>query len=360
MTREPLRIAVFIPSLSDGGAQRQCILLLNEWSQRADVSPVFIRTAAGEHDHLLMTENLKIYDLQVRSNYDPSVIIKLVKILRAEHSHVLFSWLQASDVPSYFAQLLSPGTKWVIAERNSKHPEDWRFWLRGKLGRHADAIVANSEQGLRYWDQFRPRGKRFVIGNAVVRPEVSQADSMRSRSVDFLHVGRLEPHKNVSRVIDSFAVVCALRNESTLTIVGDGSQRSNLEAQVAQLGLSGNVTFTGFQPDAGPFYESARCLVTLSQYEGMPNVLAEAIVSGLSVVVSDIPEHLALLGDSYEHSVPLDASPRAIASQMLMALEEPQPPSALSDARTRLSRATPHQVAEEYSEWFRSILRPVR
>ena len=347
-----LRLAVFIPSFADGGAQRQCIILLNEWARRDDIEPILIRTDGGVHDDLLDAERLDVYDVPVRSNYDPTIIPRVATILRRRRSQVLFSWLQASDVPSYFVRAITPGVKWVLAERNSQHPDDWRFRLRGRLGRSADAIIANSEPGLRYWDRFEPRGKRFVVPNAVDHPKAVQGAGDDALRADLLHVGRLEAQKNIPLLLDAFAAVCALRPATTLTIVGDGSQRAQLEAQTHEYGVSANVRFVGFQRDVSKYYAHSRALVSLSRHEGMPNVLAEAVVSGLPVVVSDIPEHRNIVGQGYPRAVPLSSGAAEIASHLLAVLDENRFPPSLEFARASLRNSTPARVADEYVKRF--------
>lgn len=95
-------------------------------------------------------------------------------------------------------------------------------------------------------------------------------------------VGRLEAQKRWDRLIDAVAHVADARTR--LVIVGEGSARSALEAQIARLGLSDRVTLPGYRQDPAPYLAAASAVVLTSDYEGVPGVLREALALGTPVV----------------------------------------------------------------------------
>ena len=113
-----------------------------------------------------------------------------------------------------------------------------------------------------------------------------------------LSVGRLHQQKNVSRVLE---ILLAIRNQSGIPaiarVIGDGPERQNLEKFAHRHGLDGAVSFEGWLPrnDVAAAYRSATVLVHLSSYEGMSNVVLEALASGLPVVASRISENMELI-----------------------------------------------------------------
>jgi glycosyltransferase involved in cell wall biosynthesis len=110
-----------------------------------------------------------------------------------------------------------------------------------------------------------------------------------------LAVGRLSQEKGHVDLISAFA---RLRNahpevDAKLLIVGDGPERSRLEAAVSALGLSERVIFTGHINNVRAFYAAADLLVLPSHSEGSPNVLLEAMAAGVPIVatkVGGVPE----------------------------------------------------------------------
>ena len=106
-----------------------------------------------------------------------------------------------------------------------------------------------------------------------------------------LGIGRLTQQKNFSLLIKAFAEVQEVR-PSRLVIIGDGAgeELAKLQALVASLGLmSTDVWFAGHQPNPLKFLANAGLFVLSSNWEGMSNVLLEAMACGCPVVATDCP-----------------------------------------------------------------------
>ena len=108
-------------------------------------------------------------------------------------------------------------------------------------------------------------------------------------------VGRLSPEKGQAGLLRAFAKVRSSHPELELRLVGDGPERSALEALSEELGVSGAVTFAGRLPEEETLAEIARSdlLVLPSFMEGLPIVLMEAMAVGVPVIasrVAGIPE----------------------------------------------------------------------
>lgn len=100
----------------------------------------------------------------------------------------------------------------------------------------------------------------------------------------FVNVGRLSPEKNQARLIRAFAAVHAENPRTRLVIVGSGPLAGELDALVAELGLTGSVFLTGMQRNPHAIMAKADCFVLSSDYEGQPMVLLEALVLQLPIV----------------------------------------------------------------------------
>jgi glycosyltransferase involved in cell wall biosynthesis len=98
-------------------------------------------------------------------------------------------------------------------------------------------------------------------------------------------VGRLEPQKRWDRLIGALARVDD--RQVKLLILGEGSMRTALEAQVAALGLSARVRMPGHAGDPLLALEGAAVAVLTSDYEGVPGVLREALSVGTPVVSTE-------------------------------------------------------------------------
>lgn len=352
-----LRVCFFIPSLSDGGAQKQCAYLINALRGRDDLDVVFVRLHTGLHDSLLELESDKTYTIHCRSNFDPLIAIRLRDILTETGSQVLISWLHASDVHSYFATRTKRSVKWIMTERDSAYPAKLRYWVREKLGRRADAIVSNSHAGDDYWQRNDARGRRYVVTN-IVHPgapaQLPVETNVAQRTVAF--IGRLETQKNVLSVTRAFCILALRRRDLEFVIVGQGSLKSEIEAVIRESGADGRVRLLGFQPNVRALMRHASTVVSLSHHEGQPNVVLECIAEGVPLVLSRIPEHRDLLGDDYPFYVVNRSDERECAEMIEAAVDAENSTQFLKHGRQILREMTPRAVADRYIDVFREVV----
>lgn len=105
-----------------------------------------------------------------------------------------------------------------------------------------------------------------------------------------IFVGRLDPVKGATLLIEAMAKVLTTHPDARLTVVGDGSSRAMAEAKAADLGITSSVTFAGFQSQGAvaAMLEEADMLVLPSFAEGVPVVLMEAMASRIPVIASRV------------------------------------------------------------------------
>lgn len=168
--------------------------------------------------------------------------------------------------------------------------------VRRRILRGARAVIANSK-GLAEASMAADPIPVSVVPNGVdtnfFRPPETRPDG----PFTFLFVGRFHAQKNLPVVINAFADAFA-GSDVRLRLVGDGPQRAGLIALVDQLGIQSQVTFVPWLDKTGLLreYQSAHCLINYSLYEGMPNVVLEAMACGLPAILSDIIGHEELAG----------------------------------------------------------------
>lgn len=103
-------------------------------------------------------------------------------------------------------------------------------------------------------------------------------------------VSRLVPIKNVALFVDAMAVVHRARPDVHAVIVGDGPLETALGQRASALGLSDVIRFAGYveQRDLPPWYRAADVFVLSSDFDNSPNVVLEAMASGLPIVATDV------------------------------------------------------------------------
>ena len=164
-----------------------------------------------------------------------------------------------------------------------------------------------------------------------------------------LFVGRLEKQKNIPLLLAAFERV-RQKTPCRLTIIGDGSLKTELEEQVRTSAHPEDVDFLGFQENPFPFMERADVMVLPSSWEGFGNVIVEALATGTPVVATDCPGGPGeiLVDEKLGRLVPMD-DPLAMAVAIEDLLRDPPPRKILRRAAERF--AAP-KIADEYLDAF--------
>lgn len=144
------------------------------------------------------------------------------------------------------------------------------------------------------------------------RPAVAADETLR-----LLLIGRLEPQKDISLALQTVQLV-ARQRPVHLRICGEGSQRAQIEREIAERGLSAMVTLRGFASDVTPEIRQAHLLLITSLFEGGPAVGPEAISHGLPVVSTYCSPFIArFLSDPALGTAVDSRSPRELADALM-------------------------------------------
>ncbi len=178
-------------------------------------------------------------------------------------------------------------------------------------------------------------------------------ESREKVPVSLIQVGNLQEQKRVHITIEAFSRLCWGYPEATLTIVGSGPQREDLEALCRDLGIADRVTFTGRLPNAQVLEKmaAAQFFVMPSVREGFGIVYAEAMACGC-VAIGTQGEGIADLIVSGENGylVPPD-DPEAIVCAIQTCLEDPKKTEIVAEAgRKAALQLTWEKNAQAYCE----------
>ncbi len=131
------------------------------------------------------------------------------------------------------------------------------------------------------------------IGNTA--PINLEAEGLSADRPLIVWAGRMDKVKNLCVVIQTAVQLRKLGAQFVL--IGDGSERPNVEAWIATHSLQHVVRLVGWRDDVWAWLRAATCLLFPSRTEGAPNVVLEAIAAGCPVVASRIPAHEAIIAD---------------------------------------------------------------
>ena len=217
-------------------------------------------------------------------------IIKLRKLIKEYSPSVVISFLPHINVYTFFA-LLGTHIPHIVSERNNPYKDP-----KGKLLRSlkyiaflfADGCVFQTSESKLFYPLIVQK-KSSIIHNPIVLEFVPNEDCVSRKKV-ILAVGRLEKQKNYPCLIDAFTIFNKEKNNTyILRIFGEGSLKKELYDYCCSKEIIDYVQFMGADSTWHKTEYMDEMYVLSSDYEGMPNSLAEAIALGIPSISTDSP-----------------------------------------------------------------------
>jgi glycosyltransferase involved in cell wall biosynthesis len=328
-----------------GGAQRVALNLSRGIAKHGYRVDLVLAQTTGPY-LAEVPESVRVVDL--RASRVLSSLPALVRYLRRERPEAMLSAMNYVNIIALCARRLAGvPTRLVVSEHNTlsrsvQYASDQRGRLMPQLIKRsypwADGIVAVSkgvaDDLARVTGLSRERIR--VIYNPVVTPELQAKAQTPLEHPWFkpgeppvlLAVGSLTAQKDFPTLIQAFVQVRQVR-PARLLILGEGKDRSVLEALVRQLGLEQDIRLPGFVENPYTYMARASLFVLSSRWEGLPTVLIEALSCGTPVISTDCPSGpREILDDGqYGQLVPVgDATALARAIETSLEGERPRPP----------------------------------
>jgi glycosyltransferase involved in cell wall biosynthesis len=233
--------------------------------------------------------------------------------------------------------------------------------------RQAAAVITLSNHALSEITHFFPWISAPIVAIPLaadpcfrsLSPEVIQDVRYRYDLPDryVLAVGNLQPRKNLTKLIEAFALICPEELDIQLLVVGqDWWQGSAIYRRVQELGLAERVQFTGYVPqeDLVGLYNAATVLVYPSVYEGFGLPVLEAMACGRPVIASNASSLPEVAGEAAVLVNPLDARDLAEAIRTLLG-DEVRREKFGRRGRQRAGQFSWHQTALKTAGVYRKV-----
>ena len=299
-------IALFLPSLEGGGAQRITLSLAQGLLQ---VEGVKVDLVLGQaHGSFLKDVPAGVRLVDLKRSRMLYTILPLARYLRAERPDAMVSALDYANVAAILSTMLSgTGIRSAIVTHThlssslavlSKWKRGvFRCLLRATYSR-AHAIIAVSRGVAKDMAHFIniPLERIRVIYNPVIesglltgiKEAVNHPWLCAAEPPVVLAVGRLAVEKDYSTLIHGFALLRE-QHAARLIILGEGDQRSQMQGLVSRLQLEDCVDLPGFTSNPRSFMQHAAVVALSSRWEALPTVLIEALHCGARIVSTDCP-----------------------------------------------------------------------
>ncbi|WP_051023880.1 glycosyltransferase family 4 protein [Thiorhodovibrio frisius] len=285
-----------------GGAERVAALLCNQWASHGhDILLVPTFSGRGEClyplDYRVRLEFLADRVGTTRRNAGNNIrrLLAMRSMIREFRADAVLSFLTDVNLAVLLATR-ALGLPVVISERI--FPPMMPTGSFSKVMRRlaypwASHVVMQTQRGADWLAKSVPGSRAVVIANPCVfpipdaKPAISPDTLVEPDRCLLLAVGRLALQKDFPMLIGAFATLAPDFPTWDMFILGEGSERPRLEAQIEQAGLGGRVHLPGRVGNLGRWYERAQLFALTSRFEGFPNVLLEAMAHGLPVVSLD-------------------------------------------------------------------------
>lgn len=285
------KIDIITKAMTSGGAERVIAQLANYFVAHG----IRCRIITTGNQEVLYPLNEKVMVVPVGKKSNNKIIDRVVrysalrKVVLSDLPNVVLTMPEDTGIYVILA-LLGTGIPVYVSERNNPwvmpNVKVTRF-LRKVAYPFANGIIFQTEMAKSFFPKYIQR-KGIVLPNPVDDSRIP-APYEGKREKRFVAVGRFEPQKNFSMLIEAFAEFNKEVSGYRLMIYGEGKERKKLEKLIADLGMQDIIYLPGQDKDVLNKINNASAFILSSDYEGMPNALIEAMCMGMPVISTDCP-----------------------------------------------------------------------
>lgn len=332
-------IAIVLPHLGGGGAERLHVYLANDWVTCGFSVEFILLRKEGELLSLLAPE-IKVTDLGAARIRD--ALLPLAAYIRKTKPDVILAamWPLTSAVVCSWLLSGMTGRLFISDHENLSYAYLGRNRIKSGYLKHlirltypkATGVIAVS-CGVKA-DLCALGGLSDKVVRVIYNPAATGASPDRISGVEreklwgrgyknhILAVGRLSEEKDFKTLICAFALLPG-ELHAKLVILGDGPSREELKSSVTELGLDERIALPGFVRDTYPMYRSADLFVLSSLWEGFGNVIVEALECGVPVVSTRCPGGPAEILEDGRYGLLVPVGDKvALAAAMVRSLSE--------------------------------------
>lgn len=302
------KILLFLPNLYSGGAQRVFLRLYRALRKFCPDVKLVVAQKRGELITAIQKEDLPV--VYLNSNRLLTSFFSLKRFIKAEKPNVIISTMNYANVFVGFVAWISRYRGVIIMreantmqKNRNQRVRGLRFYFLLLLMRffysRAHAIIANAADIATDLDHFKIIKKEQVkiIPNPVIDnvflhnlKEPVNHPWIKDLSLRIvLGIGRFSEQKNFDLLIEAFSVAQSQVNNLRLIIIGSGGLRKHYESLLERHNIANKVCLPGYVENPIAYMREAAVVVSSSNWEGMPNVLIEALGAGCNVVATNCP-----------------------------------------------------------------------
>ncbi len=364
-----LNVLQLIPTLDRSGAEKQMVLLAKGLPRDRFRVEAAALTRLGPLEAELREAGIPVTLIKKPLKFDPFALARLTNFIKKKKFDVVQTWVFAANSYGRAAAKFA-GTPVVVTSEMAV--DLWKgnghLALDRKLAGWCDKVVGNSHAVVEFYKQAGvPTDKLALIYSGIIAEEPPTVDPAAVRrgfgwnddAPLALFAGRLMAQKGVDVLIAALDLLQHVRPQLRTLIVGDGPLKDELEETAHQFQLDDKVKFLGHRDDVPKLLAAADFLVLPSRYEGLPNVVLEAMAFRKPVVATAAPGTTEVVADGTTGLlVPIDDA-NALAKAMRTLVDDLELRRRMGVAgRTRVEvEFGVEAMVEKFAELYETIAR---
>lgn len=283
-------------AFSLGGLEGGVLKLSNGFDRRL-IAPSICSCRPADEMKTQLRPDVSLFEMNRKLlGNDPAFVLQFTRLLRRERPDILHTHGWATLVEGFVAARLAGVRAIVHGEHGTLIPRN--AWIQRTLWGRVDQVLSVSSVLAQRMSNVMgfPEERIRTIRNGVeterytpaLRSHARASFGLASDDVVVGVVGRLEPVKDQQGLLDAVGLLARQGLRFKVMIAGEGTLRSQLEAQVAALGIADRVSFLGMRLDVETVMAALDLFVLSSKSEGLSNTILEAMASGLPIVATDV------------------------------------------------------------------------
>ena len=301
------RVALLINSLECGGAERTFSEVVR-WMHSGDRD--FDVVLLSDERFYTLPESITVHSFTLqRSSSSTCYILKFLELFRfalrlkrltkSRGYAVVQSHMHRANIVNALAKYFGSThqVQVVMTGQMGRHVYGRFAPLKRRLLKSVYAktdLCVSKSQGMKrnFERHLSIKPEHVVINNPYSLDSIRSMSRMSIPALQgldrfILVVGRLIPSKRNEVILKAIPAICKNNDDLSIVFLGEGPERERLGTLCVDLGIEPKVQFLGILENPYPFMAEACCLVTTSESEGFPNVLAEALICGCPVIAAD-------------------------------------------------------------------------
>lgn len=287
---------------------------------------------------------------------DPILLVRMLRLIQRDPPQIVHTHLFKSDFHGRLAARLA-GVPVVIGGLHNSDPwaRNHLFGLMyGATARFTDCLISVSEEVRQYHIMHTGVAPEKILtiengvdierfkGQGEAGQKVRNELGIDPNAVVFGVIGRLKPQKGHDLFLEAAKEILNQHPTVRFLIIGDGPLRSELEVKARQLGLCPALIFTGVREDIPALLSALDVLVLSSRWEGLPNVILEAMAAARPVVATSVDGVHGVVRSGVTGLLVPPGDPLSMAQACLGLVSN-------SDLRTRFGQAGYEYVSQQYN-----------